>query len=150
MDFLRRLLRGGGGRGASAGGPHAHLIRDCQKAADEITAYLAARARKVPSADPQTRDNAAWHEAQNNHAQYMMDTMSEYRDRFEPRVKGLRDELGVAGVSDPAFDDLVDHAGNPDRARQAAETLSLLARRLDPRVAALEKVYASSEVVDAE
>jgi hypothetical protein len=133
-----------------ARGPQARLMRECEKVSDEITAYLAGRQRKVPSADPTTRDNAAWHEAQNNHARYMMDTMSEYRDRFEARLQSLRDRLAEQGVGDTEFDRLVEHAGNPGGAQRAAEMLALLSRRLDPAVAALEKIYASGEAADIE
>jgi hypothetical protein len=80
----------------------------------------------------------------------MMDTMTEYRKRFESRLGGLRDALAELDVTDPDFDQLVAHARNPMGARKAADRLLWLARRLDPEVAALEKVYASDRAADAE
>lgn len=149
MGFLRKIFSQRPDEPAPRG-PQARLMRDCVRLSDEVVAYLGERNKKVPSADPRTRDNAAWHEAQNNHARYMMDTMSEYRDRFEGRLQSLRDKLAEEGVVDAELDSLVAHAGNPEGARRAADLLALLARRLDPAVAALEKIYASGEAADVE
>jgi len=87
MSFLRRVF---GSRPAArevfARGPHAQLMRECERTSEEVIAYLEARARKEPSPEPRTPNNDAWHEAQNNYARYMMDTMTEYRKRFESRL----------------------------------------------------------------
>src|SRR5438309_2772463 len=96
MSFLRRVF---GSRPAArevfARGPHAQLMRECERTSEEVIAYLEARARKEPSPEPRTPNNDAWHEAQNNYARYMMDTMTEYRKRFESRLAGVRDALAA-------------------------------------------------------
>jgi hypothetical protein len=150
MSFLRRLFKGGGAPSPPARGPHARFIRQCEDAANDILAFLEGRARKEPSPEPSTRNNDAWHDAQNNHARYMMDTMGEYRARFDAQVGRLRDGLAQREIVDVEFDRLVEHAGNPAGARRLAEMLVTLSRRLDPEIAALEQVFASDRTADVE
>ncbi len=134
MKPLRDLLRRPGS------GPSAVIDR-CDALRRETARYLEGRARRAPNPQPETRNDDAWREAQNNHARHMMDTMTEYLARFAPRARDLRDQLAANGISDAELDRLLDHPANPAGALRAVELLASVSRRLDPTVAALGRVY---------